>query len=209
MYDPTPMTSVVHPFRKVDPSALAYGAMIKDISARLYIVPLEPGVTIQTTPVTLATSLEDAQVPFVYLTPDASLAAFFRAIEASVADACIAHKADWFAIAKTLEDDVLRRGFKSFFGPSGFKVKVPEDVACFGADKRPVGREDVPAGTVVRAVLELTRVCFGRHEYGATWTLVQLQVVPTQCLIDDEPVDDSVPADEVDNCSDSDINEFL
>jgi len=200
--------TTVQPFRKVDPTALAYGAMIKDTSARLYVVPLEPALTIQTTPVTLATSLEDASVPFVYLTPDASLAAFFRAVEATVGDACVEHKNEWFAVAKTLEDEVLRRGFKSFFGDAGFKVKVPEEVACFGADKRPLGREDVPAGTVVRAVLELTRVCFGRHEYGATWKLVQLQVVPTQCLIDDEPVDDSVD-DVPDGGSDSDVNEFL
>ena len=200
--------TTVQPFRKVDPTALAYGSMIKDTSARLYVVPLEPALTIQTTPVTLATSLEDASVPFVYLTPDASLAAFFRAVEATVGDACVEHKNEWFAVAKTLEDEVLRRGFKSFFGDAGFKVKVPEEVACFGADKRPLGREDVPAGTVVRAVLELTRVCFGRHEYGATWKLVQLQVVPTQCLIDDEPVDDSVD-DVPDGGSDSDVNEFL
>ena len=194
------------PFRSVDLSTLAYGPMIKDTSARLYVVPLDPPLLIQTTPMTLATSLEDPSVPFAYVSPDAALTAFFQEAEKTVADACIANKAEWFAVAKTLEDDVLRRGFKSFFGDSGFKLKVAPDVPCFDASKQPIGREDVPAGTVVRAILELSRVCFGRHEYGATWKVAQLQVVPTECLIVTDEVDD---APEDPTGSDSDIDEFL
>jgi len=195
------MASVL-PFRKVSLDALTYGTMIKDTSARLYVVPIEPAVKIQTTPIALATSLEDPEIPFVYLTPDASLAAFLAKTEKTIADACITNKKDWFAVA--MEDDVLRQGFKSFFSETGFKVKVPTDLACFSADKTPIGREDIPAGTMVRAVMELSRVCFGRHEYGSTWKITQLQLVPTQCLIEDEPVDDSV-----DPGSDSDVGEFL
>ncbi len=194
------------PFRKVDLAALQYGTMIKDTSARLYVVPIEPALCVQTTPVTLATSLEDPEVPFVYLTPDPALEAFLHKTESTIADACVANKKEWFAVAKNLEDDVLRRGFKSFFGDQGFKVKVPADVACFSADKKPIGREDIVAGSIVRLVLELSRVCFGRHEYGSTWKVVQVQQVPTQCLIQDDPVDDSVePFDD----GDSDVNEFL
>jgi len=196
----------VQPFRKVDVATIQYGSITKDTSARLYVVPIEPSIRIQTTPVALAGSLEDPAVPFVYLKPEGALRDFFVGVEKAVGDACIANKAEWFAVAKHLEDDVLRRGFKSFFGDAGFKVKVPEDVACFDAAKRPIGREEFPEGSVVRAVLELSRVCFGRHEYGCTWKLQQVQLVPMECLIEDEPVDDT-PED--DPGSDSDVNEFL
>ena len=192
------------PYRRVDVD-FQYASMVKDTSARLYVVPIEPAVVIQTTPVTLATSAEDETVPFVYLAPDDSLKAFFQKTEKAICDACVANKNDWFAVAKNLEDDVLRRGFKSFFSKDGFKVKVPSDVACFDAAKNPLGREDLPAGSVVRAVLELSRVCFGRHEYGATWKVVQFQKVETECLIQDA-VD---PEPEADHDSDSDVNEFL
>jgi hypothetical protein len=198
------MAAIPYRSARVD---LEYAPMIKDTSARLYVVPLVRPLVVQTTPVALATGLEDPEVPFVYLNPDAKLAAFFRETETVIADACIARKQDWFAIAKNLEDDVLRRGFKTFFdADKGFKVKVPTDVACFDASKAPIGREDIGAGTTVRLVLELARVCFGRHEYGAAWRVAQVQLVDTRCLIVDDPVDDLV-ADESDD--DSDINEFL
>jgi hypothetical protein len=193
------------PYRSVDLSSLSYGTMTKDTSARLYVVPLTTELRIQTTPMTLTTSLEDPEVPFVYVSPDASLTKFFQDTEASIGDACIAHKNEWFAVAKNLEDDVLRRGFKSFFDvDKGFKLKVASDVPCFDASRQPIGREDVPAGTVVRAILELSRVCFGKHEYGANWKVTQLQCVPTECLIETE----DVPEDPVE-ASDSDIDEFL
>lgn len=193
----------IQSFRRVDLSGLTYAPMIKDTSARLYVVPIDPPLRIQTTPVALATSLEDPDVPFVYLSPDASLAAFFKKTEKAIEDACVVNKTAWFA-AK-FEDDLLRRGFKSFYGDSGFKIKVPSDVACFDSKQQPIGREDVPAGSVVRAVLELSRICFGRHEYGATWKLIQLQVVETTCLIQAEDV--QPPAEPEDD--DSDANEFL
>lgn len=196
------------PYRRVDIDALTYGALAKDTSARLYVVPLEPPVVIQTTPIELLTSLEDPSVPFVYIAPDDSLKRFFQESERAIADACIANKSQWFRVSKHLDDDTLRRGFKSFFSDTGFKIKVPVDVACFDVAKKPIGREDVPAGTVVRAVLELSRVCFGRHEYGATWKLVQLQLVPTACLIKDEAEPDDDPLGDALG-SDSDVDEFL
>jgi hypothetical protein len=180
--------------------------MIKDTSARLYVVPLDPEIVIQTTPMTLTTGLEDPDVSFAYVQPDAKLETFFRDTEKTIADACIEHKNDWFAVAKNLEDDALRRGFKTFFSDHGFKVKVSPDVPCFDASKNPVGREDIPAGTIIRAILELSRVCFGRHEYGSTWKILQLQIVPTVCLIKDEEV---VADEESGNHSDSDVDEFL
>jgi hypothetical protein len=193
------------PYRSVDLSALTYGDITKDVSARLYVVPIVNPVTIQTTPVTLKTTLEDPDIPFVYIEPDASLKKFLQSAEKTVEDACVTNKQTWFAASKHLEDDVLRRGFKSFFSDTGFKVKVPADIPCFDASKKPIGREDVPAGGIVRLVLELSRVCFGKHEYGITWKATQAQIVPSVCLIDDT-VNDEIAAIED---HDSDINEFL
>lgn len=194
------------PFRRANLD-LQYGEMIKDTSARLYVVPLEQPLVIQTTPVIIKTSLEDPSVPFVYLDTRGDLGTFFKDAENAIADACVANKHRWFKV-KVDDDDVLRRGFKTFFSDSGFKVKVPDTLACFDAAKNPIGREDIPAGTAIRAVLELTRLCFGRHEYGATWKMLQVQVVDTTCLIADDPVapEESVldPGE-----SDSDLDEFL
>lgn len=195
------------PYHAVKLDALTYGSMIKDTSARLYVVPIEPPVKIQTTPMTLVTSLEDPSISFVYVEPDAKLKAFFEATETAIREACITNKNEWFAVAKNLDDDTLRRGYKSFFGEQGFKLKVGPDVACFDTDKKPIGREDIPTGTVVRAILELSRVCFGRHEYGANWKVSQVQLVPTECFITTDPIDDTPASGDV--LSDSDVDEFL
>lgn len=193
------------PFSKVDLGSLAFGTMIKDTSVRLFVVPIEPALRVQTTPVEIS-SLEDDDVPFAYIRPHGALRTFLEKTEKTIEDACIANKEAWFAVAKSLDDDTLRRGFKSFFdADKGFKVKVPADVPCFDADRTPIGREGVPAGSVVRIILEMSRVCFGRHEYGSSWKIVQVQLVPTECLIETDPLDDSMTA----VASDSDVDEFI
>lgn len=195
---------MARPFRTVDLSAVAYGPMTKDTAARLYVVPLEDPIRIVTTPVTLASDIGDPDVPFVYASVDSTLNAFLTRVEDTIADACIANKNEWFAIAKTLEDDVLRRGFKSFRdADKGWKFKVPEDLACFSHDKKPIGREDLRVGDTVRLALELTRVCFGKHEYGASWKVLQVQTVQTECLI---PPDESPFVDDVIDDISSDID---
>ena len=185
--------------------------MVKDTSARLYIVPVEPALTIISPPVQTTTSLED-DVPFVYIEPKGAFADFLKQSEDTILDACLANKATWFATQH--EDDALRRGFKSFFKEDGtFKLKVPNDAAFFDAKGQPIGREDVPAGTTVRLALELSRVCFGRHEFGSTWKLLQAKLVNTECLIteeEEEPAEaaEAVPEDpSIDD--DSDAHEFL
>lgn len=193
------------PYRAVDFASLPYQPMIKDTTARLYAVPIEPPVRALTPPVATASDMDD-DMPFLYLAPTGDFKAFLKRSEDAVLAACIANKASWFA--KSLDDDALRRGFKSFFRAEdgAFKLKVPADVGCFDAAGAPVGREDVPSGSVVRAVLELSRVCFGRHEFGVTWKLVQLKLVPTVCLIVPEEEDPAPPAE---SDSDSDAHEFM
>jgi hypothetical protein len=197
------------PFRTVDVSAFGYGTIAKDPQARLYVVPIQPPVVIQTPPLQTATPLEEG-VPFVYVNPRGTFAEFLRATEEAVLGTCLARKATWFA--NSFDDDALRRGFKSFFKDDGsYKLKVdPATVPCFDAAGAPTGTDAVPAGATVRCVLELARVCFGRHEFGITWRIVQLRLVETTCLIAGDP---EPPAPEDDAVTmadlDSDANEFL
>lgn len=201
------MTSPV-PYKSVDLTRLTFGAVSKDTSARLFVVPIDPPALIQTTPVVLTTAIDDPQIPFVYIQGDESLMTFFRDTEQTIEDTCIENKKEWFTLAKNLDDDILRRGFKSFFAQQGFKVKIAPDVPCFDTQKQPIGREDIPINSTVRMILEMSRISFGRHEFGVAWRVVQLQIVPVECLIregDDDDRDDMLD----DLVANSDIDEFI
>lgn len=167
-----------------------FGEVTKDTSARLFVVPIDPPVRIQTTPVVLTTSIEDPQVPFVYIQGDQNMMTFFQQTEQDIEDVCIANKKQWFTLAKDLDDEILRRGYKSFFAQQGYKVKIAPDVPCFDANRRPIGREDISENSTARMVLEMSRISFGRHEFGVTWKVIQLQLVPVECMI----LDDDLPA---------------
>jgi len=194
---------MAQPYRSVDHSSIAFEPIVKDSAARLFVVDIKDPVRIQTSPVVLTTSVEDETVPFVYLQGDEAMMTFFRSTETFIEDTCIANKADWFAVAKNLDDAVLRRGFKSFFGDHGFKVKIGTDVACFDQNRKPIGREDIPVNTSCRLILELSRLSFGKHEYGGMWKVVQIQTVPMECLIQTEQPEDDAQS------LNSDIDEFI
>lgn len=196
------------PYKSVQISKQTFGQVTKDTSARLFVVPIEPPVRIQTTPVVLTTSIEDPDVPFVYIQGDQNMMKFFKQTEQDIEDICITNKKEWFTLAKDLDDDILRRGYKSFFAQQGFKVKVAPDVPCFDVNRKPIGREDIPKDSTVRMVLELSRISFGRHEFGVAWRVVQLQLVPVECLIQDGPEDDMEPVEHDDDIL-SDIGEFM
>jgi hypothetical protein len=185
-------------FRAVDPATFEYADVERD--GKLYSVKLRPACRVQTPAVALTAALVDDDgdpLPFASLAVSGHFAAFVRKVEAAVLDACLANKAAWFR--KDLDDDVLRAGFKSFLRPNGtLKLKVPEDVAVFDADKTLVAPGDVPAGTQVRAIIELAKVSFGKTEFGAMWRLVQVRALATpQCLIEDDAGD--VPASDDDD----------
>jgi len=194
---------MAQPYRSIDHASLAFLPIVKDTAARLFVVDLKDPIRIQTTPVVLTTSIEDDSVPFVYVQGDEAMMSFFKKTEQFIEDTCIANKAEWFSLAKKLDDDVLRRGFKTFFGDHGFKVKIGPDVACFDQNKKPIGREDIPVNTTCRLILEMSRISFGKHEYGAAWRVVQVQTVPMECLINTE----ETPTEDPDLMSD--IDEFI
>lgn len=187
----------VRSFKGVCLDSLAFDPVERE--GKLYVVKLRPKIVVVTPPMTLASSLVDADgepLPFASLAPPAQLAAFLRRVEAAALDACIANKAEWFR--KDLDDDALRAGFKSFLRANGtFKVKVPDEVAAFDASKKPVAPGDVAAGAQVRGILELAKLSFGKTEFGAMWKLVQLREMSVpECLIDDTGDDDESEDDD-------------
>lgn len=177
-------------YTAVDLRAQAFEPLAKHNS--LYVAALAPPLAIVTPPVQLLTPLADQDrdaAPFAHILPTGRFAAWLREAEDWVLGECIRRKAEWFH--REVDDDALRLRFKSFFRPEdgAFKVRAPEgEVALFGADREPIGAEEVGAGQHVRCVLELPRLSFGRQEFGAMWRLVQARVVrvPECLIVDDE-----------------------
>lgn len=195
-------------FDAVDLGALQFAPIAKQ--GKLYVVNLETPLVVTTPPLTLAASLSD-DTDFALLQPTGAFEAFLKRVETWVLDACLAHKAEWFR--KDVDDDALRHNFKSFFREGQYRVKAA-DVAVFDASRAPAAPELVCEGTHVRAVLELTRICFGRQEFGAMWRLVQARAVEVPpCLIGEEDDnadgadEDEQPGDE--DAADPDEHEFL
>ena len=123
---------------------------------------------------------------------------FISALEKRVADVVVANKSAWFPAAsgkKTEpEDAAIRARFKSFFLPSGdYRFKLSLDAEAFGDSGAPIDIAEVEAGARVRLVLEVTRVSFGKREYGVSIRIKQLRVARQPvCLI----VDDDTPSHE-------------
>lgn len=177
-------------YKSVDVSTLAFEPLAKE--NKLYVARLAAPLLVQTPPVQLATSV-DPEVPFVYVRPAGQFREFLAGVEAWVLDTCLQKKEEW--LRKDVDDDALRHNFKSFFKGDDFKLKVGPELAVFDAAKDPAGAEEAEEGRHVRCVLELSRVCFGRQEFGAMWRLVQAQLVEVPpCLIDDA-ADDGEPED--------------
>ena len=184
---------MVVPHTDVDPGAIGFGALTKD--DKRYSVTFDAPLLIKTPPLDVATPLtaEGDLMPYVKLEAPDDLARFFKDVEKAVMKACLEHRQDWFH--GRLDDEELLAGFRSFLQPpAGIKVAVDQGVAVFDQAKVPVPVESVGPGTRARAVLSLDKITFGRTEFGALWTLVQLRKegVPV-CLIDD---DDDIESDD-------------
>lgn len=203
-------------FARVDVASLEFGPVTKE--HKLRVAALTPALVVQTPPVVLATAIDPDVAPFVYVKPTGKFRDFLADVEARVLAKCIDNKAEW--IRDAIDDDVLRQNFKTFFKDDDFKVKVTGDAAVFDARGTLVDCNEAAEGTMVRCVLELQRICFGRQEFGAMWRLVQARVVePVPCLIAEdaavEPEDgpEDCPEDGPEDCPDEssaiDQQEFL
>lgn len=165
-----------------------------------YVTRLATPLLVQTPVLALASPLDDHEgepVPNAYLTLPKGFQQFAQDTEAAVLEACLANKAEWFR--RPLEDDSLRASFKEFCKGQHLKIKVPRDALVFDSQGSLVEREGVAPGTSVRCLLELSKVCFGRTEFGAMWTLRQAQTAPApppppRCMID--PTADCEPEED-------------
>lgn len=172
-----------------------------------YAARLHQPVLVQTPPVVLLSSLADcadSHVTHAHLKVSSAprFVQFVEGVEEALLSTSLASKDTWFR--HSVHDDVLRASFRSFYKAGALRVRVPRDALLFDEEGQVVGRDAVPIGSTLRCLLELSKVTFGRTEYGAMWSLVQAQVVPApappppppsppKCLIDpglSEHIDD-------------------
>lgn len=167
-----------------------FGALAKN--GAVYEVPLAVPAWVQTPPLTLVSPLEDedgAPLAAAHVSLPPSFAKFCKDAEGRILEACIAHKAKWFR--RKVDDESLRAGFKEFCKGRSLKIRVPRDALFFDGEGALVTREEVAEGSSVRCLLELSKICFGRTEFGCMWTLLQAQTAPPpppppRCMIDPE-----------------------
>lgn len=162
-------------------------ALHKD--GNIYVASLETPLVIATPPLLLDTpmAVDEEPAAFVKLKLPAHALDFFASVEGAVLEAALAHKATWFR--EDLGDDALRASFKSFLNADAklLKVRVASDAVAFDAQR---ASTVLPAerGVRARAVLELSRIIFGKSEFAAVWKLKQIKLVDNKYLFDDEEV---------------------
>lgn len=145
-------------------------------SGTVYHVPFDAPLRVQTPMMKLEAHDQNAAT----LRVSRDFATFLNRVEEFVFDAALQHRNVWFK--KELGDDELRAGFKSFVCDDTTEVKVADDCVAFDESGEQV---DLPIGSRVRCILELSGVCFGRTEFGCMWTLLQVQKSTSpKCLID-------------------------
>ena len=148
----------------------------------LYVAPLAEALRVQTPPVVLT---GDVRAPEARLVARGSFKHFATGVEQAIVDAAILNKATWFK--KEITDEALVKGFKSFVSGKGMKVKLDDDLVAFDADGDIVDFDDLDTPVSVRCIIELDGVCFGRKEFGAMWTVTQMQVARLpRCAITNE-----------------------
>ena len=196
------------PFRSVSlPDDLQFGAMERE--GKSYVVRLLAPLVVLTPPVALNAPLtgpDDEPAPFSWVAPTGQFGEFLRGVEGAMLEACIANKGAW--LRKVTDDDSLRASFKSMFSDNGFKVKLPADLAVFDSTGALMDPAELQAGAVVvKGILVLKQLVFGRTEFGAVWRMTQ-----AQCLIaddeDTEPADPPEPEHD-DPAGDSEVDEFM
>jgi hypothetical protein len=221
--DPAPPPAAAAPeapvyYRNADPTRrLAPQAFLPvEKAGGMYVARLAEPLLVQTPPLTLASPLgadDDGYAPsHAHLALPRAFEQFARGVEALVLEAALANKAEWFR--RAIGDDVLRARFKEFCRTRHLKVKLAPGFVAFDAAGQPVALDTLEAGGSLRCVLQLTRVCFGRTEFGAAWSLVQAQTAPPpppppRCLIDPsvEQEDDDPPGPP--HQADAELHEFL
>lgn len=141
----------------------------------VYYVPFDEPLRVQTP----ATRLEACDQNTATLAVSKDFAKFLGRIDEFVFGEALERRKTWFK--KDLGEDELRAGFKSFIADNTVEVKVDDECVAFDENGDQI---DLPVGSRVRCILELTGVCFGRTEFGCMWTLLQAQKSTSpKCLI--------------------------
>lgn len=188
--EPVAAEPVVQFYKAVDLDRALSGFRAMEKAGNLYVVRLATPLLVQTPPLVLASPLDDEDgtpLPHAHLSVPKSFDQFLRRTEAAVLDAALEHKDAWFR--RPMNDAALRASFKEFCRAGAVRVRVPRDALVFDDTGALVARDQVPAGASVRCLLELSKICFGRTEFGAMWTLLQAQTAqapppPPRCMID-------------------------
>ena len=191
-------------YKQVNLAELNFAPLEKE--GKSYVVRLDPPLVLQTPALALATPLcdgsDDEPSPFAYVQPTGGFAEFLKAAEDALLRKCLENKQEW--LRKDVDDETLQASFKSLFRPAGFRLKVSQDVEVFGADRKPAALVDFQAGTMVKCILILRQLTFGKTEFGGIWRLSQAQAVPQPvCLIGDSECGES------ESDADSETQEFL
>lgn len=159
----------------------------------IFVAPFQPTVTITTPPCTLETILE--QEDFAVLKLSKACAQAFAHVEAAVLEEALTRKDQWFR--EGTSDEAVREAYKQFVDVENqtLTVKVADDIAAFDVDKTSV---DLPAApsTRVKALLALTHLSFGKHEWGALWRLKQVKVLPDPTYALKEEMDEETEGQE-------------
>lgn len=134
---------------------------------------------------------------------DPASAAFFQAFETDqLVSSVIQHRDAWFGSrAAELDDEFLRSGLRTFSEGETLKIRLLDssqddtDLVVYDAANRLVTTplaEDHPVR--VKAVLEFSKITFGKTSYGGLWKVKQLKLLdpPPACLFaaDDQEEED-------------------
>lgn len=103
-------------------------------------------------------------------------------------DSAVLHSKDWYG-GKQKSREVLEDSYRKLVKehPEGkyapvMKIKIPvqngkPNCSFFDVDKKPIGVDDIPKGSTVKVICEVTQVWFVGSSWGVTWRALQVLVV--------------------------------
>jgi hypothetical protein len=130
---------------------------------------------------------------------------FFKAFDERIVAAVTDNKDAWFGQrGADLDEQFLRESFKSFWtDETSLKVRVAEDdedLVVYDTSKTLVRSPVFPSPeTRVKAVLEFSKITFGKTTYGGMWRLKQLKILDTPSYLFEDEEEQRSPAEHVDS----------
>lgn len=164
----------------------------------MYAVKFKEKLLIQTPPVVCRDSLVNSKgdlLPYLYVVPDPAFAEWLDAFDDHMLEQAHNHKDAWFRSHTTRTD--IDQSFKRYFKDNVLRLKLSEGVMLVDSARKPVEARDIKPDSRIRVIMELSRILFGRTEFGCVWKAPQVMIHATkECLFVDTDEDDDVPQDE-------------